>query len=309
MNKRKQTFIVITTILTVFGALFFSNIYAGHLLVDTAKNMIDTTSVKISDLYSDPHFLNVLATLPFHDHYRIWDTTTIHPYHYDLTHMKDTVTLVLADHKDCAFAGPIAGIITSDFGPRRRHRYHYGIDLHLRTGDTVRAAFDGMVRISQYNHGGYGNCVVIRHYNGLETLYAHLSERDVRPGQIVHAGDVLGLGGSTGHSTGPHLHFEVRYKGEAINPTDVINFDTIGYSLKSDTLNLTSKSFRYLTKYHHYAATFGSDVEYHGAYTIHKGDTLGKIASNNGTTINRICQLNHMSRTTTLKLGRRLRLR
>jgi murein DD-endopeptidase MepM/ murein hydrolase activator NlpD len=101
--------------------------------------------------------------------------------------------------------------------------------------------FDGVVRMSKY-YNGYGNCVVVRHYNGLETLYAHLSKLDVRPGNLVNAGQLLGLGGSTGHSTGPHLHFEIRFLGRPLNPSVVVDFPN--ETVKIDTLNIESKIFQ-----------------------------------------------------------------
>lgn len=283
----------------------FNNIYASDFLVDTAKNLIDTTSVNMSDFYHNGHLLDLAAMLPFHDHYLIWDTSTIHPYHYDLTHMKDTVMLVLADNSDCAFMAPVAtgAFVTSNFGPRSRTRYHYGVDLRLDIGDSVKAAFDGIVRISHYSQS-YGNCIVIRHYNGLETLYAHLSERDVQPGDVVRAGQLIGHGGNTGHSSGPHLHFEVRYKGQAIDPNDIIDFSSDGYSLKSNTFEITSDEFAYLAKFKKQAATYRLSY-----YTVRRGDTLSEIAVRNHTTINRICQLNRMSRNTILRPGRRLKVR
>jgi hypothetical protein len=343
---RKKRFIILTTVLTFFSALLLNNLYASDFLVDTAKNLIDTNSVNLSDVYHNNHFLDIASILPFHSTYLTWDTTTIHPYHFDLTKMTDTVTLVLADHKDCGFVIPVAGFVTSPFGQRTRSRYHYGIDLKLDRGDEVSAAFDGVVRISEWS-SSYGNCVVVRHYNGLETLYAHLTTRKVVCGQQVKAGQLLGLGGTTGRSSGPHLHFEVRYKGQAIDPNRIIDFnDTTHHTLKSDTLNLTAADFTYISEFHsqqgrrikhrhgrrghyHYTYTYAAPahssrhhhgsshstassthVSYtHSAYTIRRGDSMSKIAVRNGTTVNRICQLNRISRNATLKPGHKLKLK
>lgn len=116
-------------------------------------------------------------------------------------------------------------VVTSDFGYRRRFgRMHFGTDLDLNTGDEVRVAFDGKVRIVDYDARGYGHYVLVRHPNGLETIYAHLSKAKAKVGDILKAGDVLGLGGSTGRSTGSHLHFEVRFMGIAINPETLFDF-------------------------------------------------------------------------------------
>ena len=123
------------------------------------------------------------------------------------------------------FAIPHPGMLTSPYGYRARFgRMHRGVDLRLNVGDTVRAAFDGRVRITNYEAKGYGNYVVLRHYNQLETVYGHLSKFLVKDGQEVKAGQPIALGGNTGHSTGPHLHFETRYMGYAINPQAIFDF-------------------------------------------------------------------------------------
>ncbi len=321
MNKKKSL-ILFTGLLTVLSALMFNNLYASDFLADTTKNFIDTTAVKTASAVTDSAFANLMSIVPFQNVYQIWDTTMVHPYHFNLTHMTDTVNLVLTDHGDCAFLAPIAGYITSGFGPRYRSVYHYGVDLKLNTGDTVRAAFDGVIRVSQYNNGGYGNCIVIRNYNGLETLYGHLSKRLVHCGMTVKAGDVIGLGGSTGHSTGPHLHFETRYLGEPIDPTSIIDFrDTSkgGYALKSDTLKICKANFAYQLGYNPYAYSRyggtggrgGAAYTYAGGsyYTIRKGDNLTRIASKTGSSIKRICQLNRLTTSSTLQIGKTLRVR
>lgn len=123
------------------------------------------------------------------------------------------------------FTMPVNGRVTSEYGYRPRfRRMHRGIDLSLKTGDTVRAAFSGIVRIVNYESGGYGNYVVLRHDNGVETVYGHFSKHLVKREQIVGVGQPIGLGGSTGRSTGPHLHFEIRYLGLALNPSAIIDF-------------------------------------------------------------------------------------
>lgn len=123
------------------------------------------------------------------------------------------------------FQMPVNGKMTSGYGYRPRfRRMHRGVDLSLNTGDTVRAAFSGRIRIVSYEGGGYGNYVVIRHDNGVETVYGHFSKHLVKRDQFVKAGEPIGLGGSTGRSTGPHLHFEVRYLGLALNPSTIIDF-------------------------------------------------------------------------------------
>ncbi len=124
------------------------------------------------------------------------------------------------------YVAPVRGRLTSGFGYRPRFgRMHKGVDLNLSIGDTVVAAFDGKVRITKYERRGYGYYVVLRHDNGLETVYGHLSRFLVKPDQYVRAGEPIALGGNTGRSTGPHLHFETRFMGLAINPSSIIDFE------------------------------------------------------------------------------------
>ncbi|MCM1336599.1 MAG: M23 family metallopeptidase [Candidatus Amulumruptor caecigallinarius] len=148
-----------------------------------------------------------------------WDNQTVNPY----------ANVAIPDHKNIVlgeYVHPHNGAVTSEFGYRPRFgRVHKGIDIKLNVGDTVRAAFDGKVRVARYNPGGYGYFVIVRHDNGLETVYGHLKKFTVKPGQVVKAGDMLGFGGNTGRSTGPHLHLETRYMGVAINPRAIIDFD------------------------------------------------------------------------------------
>lgn len=121
---------------------------------------------------------------------------------------------------------PVRGnVITSHYGYRPKFgRYHKGVDLRAAMGDTVRAAFDGKVRLTKYERGGFGFYVIVRHANGLETVYGHLSRFLVHPNQYVKAGTPIALSGNTGRSFGPHLHFETRFMGYAINPEAIFDF-------------------------------------------------------------------------------------
>ena len=141
---------------------------------------------------------------------KYWDTSTLFPYkEYPLSEMPASLAIDLVDSLKC-YHYPYKGSIRSKYGIRYRRR-HQGVDIPVKTGDPIYATFDGRVRISEYNRGGYGNLIIVRHDNGLETYYGHLSERLVQSGEWVEAGQIIGLGGSTGRSTGPHLHFETRY--------------------------------------------------------------------------------------------------
>lgn len=148
-----------------------------------------------------------------------WESQSVNPY----------LGVNIPDVKDLDVSGyyhPINGPVTSGFGYRPRFgRMHRGVDISLHTGDTIRAAFDGKVRLTKFERGGYGYYVVIRHDNGMETVYGHLSKFIAKPNQRVRAGEPIALGGSTGRSTGPHLHFETRYYGMAINPALIIDFE------------------------------------------------------------------------------------
>lgn len=212
--------------------------------------------------------------------------------------MVDSIKIVLQDNEGHCYSPPRKSGINSGFG-WRRWQFHYGLDLQLSIGDTVRAAFDGVVRISKWGWG-YGNCIVIRHDNGLETLYGHLSASKVVPNQPVKAGDMIGLGGSTGHSTGPHLHFEIRYLGVPLNPTTLINFTN--YTVLKDTVYLTKRNFQY---YNDIKKVAGS-AKY---YTIRNGDTLSKIALKCGSNVKTICAINGIKPTTILKVDRTIRVR
>lgn len=156
--------------------------------------------------------------------YDSWNTQLINPYHIPIEDFMDTILIQLSTNSECGFTMPVEGKITSRFG-YRHYRYHKGLDLDLVTGDPVHAAFDGIIRIARYS-SSFGYVVVIRHWNGLETLYAHMSRLLVKPGDEVESGQIIGKGGSTGRSTGSHLHWEVRYKGLPFNPQKLINLET-----------------------------------------------------------------------------------
>ena len=178
--------------------------------------------------------------------------------------------------------------ITDKFGYRpRRGRQHFGLDIRIKTGDTIRAAFDGKVRISRYERRGYGHYLVIRHPNGLETLYGHLSKKLVNENDIVHAGEPIALGGNTGRSTGPHLHFETRILGNAINPALMFDFP----------------HQRAVTDYYVYQKNTRAVY-----YRVKSGDTLSGIALKNETSVSSICKLNGITTKTVIKPGQTLRV-
>lgn len=244
------------------------------------------------------------------------DSAMVHSMKMDVSTMSP-VEIVLVEPskgKNFAFPTPQRAIATSHFGPRRR-RFHYGVDLAMPTGEPIYAAFDGVVRFSKYN-SSYGHLVVIRHDNGLETYYAHLSKRHVAPGMRVRAGELIGLCGNTGRSRGSHLHFEIRYKGNAMNPENVMDCST--RELISNTITLTSSSFRKVAKrgaentsagsssHRSTAGNYSGDGKY---YKVRTGDTLSRIAQRNGTTVSKLCNLNGLKETSVIRPGQKLRLR
>jgi murein DD-endopeptidase MepM/ murein hydrolase activator NlpD len=246
------------------------------------------------------------AAYPAYSLYPSWSHDRVHAYG-NTVEIPDTFRIDMT-----GFCMPTNSTkITSVFGPRHR-RMHNGLDVKVYIGDTIRAAFSGRVRMVKFERRGYGKYVVIRHENGLETIYGHLSKQLVDEDQYVEAGDVIGLGGNTGRSTGSHLHFETRFLGQAINPALLFDFE------KQDVV---ADSYLYRKRGGNrytpgttpargaYASTQQSsasqgDIRY---YKVRQGDTLSRIAKKTGTTVAQLCKLNKITTTTTLRLGRVLR--
>lgn len=191
--------------------------------------------------------------------------------------------------------------ITDIFGYRpRRRRNHNGLDIKVYVGDTIRAAFDGKVRIvkNQGRRRGYGMYVVLRHDNGLETVYGHLSKWLVDENQLVKAGEPIALGGNTGRSTGSHLHFETRFLGIPINPALMFDFEKQDIVADSYTFHKGKTS----------SGTARSVASAEGLfYKVKKGDSLGRIAARQGISIDKLCKLNRITRKTILRPGQVLR--
>lgn len=216
-------------------------------------------------------------------------------------------------------------IITSNFGSRWG-RQHKGLDIKVYIGDTIRAAFSGKVRVVRYERAGYGNYVVIRHDNGLETIYGHMSKQLVEENQEVRAGEPIGLGGNTGRSTGSHLHFETRLCGVALNPAlmfDFRNQDVVSdfYTFRRSTYEDESVVATRLRGVGGKVsgkeadedvelATAAPAASYEAAVRFHKvssGETLLSIARKRGTTVDALCKLNHISKSVRLMPGQILK--
>jgi len=272
----------------------------------------------------------------------LWNIDMPFTYDNDIKRLKDTIWLCSVDTAHSRWSLPIEGAILSSF-KYRGARFHHGLDIDLDIGDPVKASFDGVVRYAQYNKGGFGNCVIIRHYNGLETYYAHLSKIKVRPYERVSAGQVVGLGGCTGRCYGPHLHFEVRFYDNALDPAEIFDFEN--KKLRDENLFICPSMFNYravsnknilLERYqnnpemqekiedeyedrlhkhgedNHQAitepnyTTANANAKYH---KVRSGDTLSAIAAKYGTSVNKLCQLNGISKNKILQVGQKIRIR
>jgi hypothetical protein len=262
------------------------------------------------------HLHSLVTSMPDLDLIQTWDSDVCYTSdrQNDLSKLNDTIWLCVLDGNDDDFVMPFDGVITSRYG-YRKGRYHNGIDIDLETGDTVASAWDGKVRYAKFNTGGFGNLVIVRHNNGLETFYAHLSEILVAPNQAVKAGEFLGLGGNTGHSRGSHLHFEVRFYDAPINPEEIIDFEN--NICKDENLMVHKAIFRPGAK--------PTDLEEHGEnlasnsnkpvvaarkyHKVRSGDNLTRIAAKHGTTVAQLCKLNRLSYNSKIVVGRTLRVK
>ena len=231
------------------------------------------------------------------EYFSSWDTKKVDIYNIDIREFQDSVRLKLYDIRlGQAWSMPLTDIlVNSRFGPRWG-RIHPGIDLDLNTGDAVYTAFDGIIRARSYDRYGYGYYYVVRHKNGLETLYGHLSKHVMEVGTELQAGDLLGKGGSTGRSTGPHLHFELRYKGLVFDPEIVYDFEKS--QLIKQELLVNKKLFSQLAK--------ARAAAYH---RVKRGDNLGSIARRYGVSVSQITRLNGISSRSILRIGQNLRVK
>lgn len=262
-----------------------------------------------------------------------WNDMYPDPYRMDIKDLQDDISIWVVDSLS-EYHCPYQTKVYSPFGYRHGRR-HQGVDLPLKTGTPVAAAFSGKVRMSKY-YKGYGNLVVIRHESGLETFYGHLSKRLVETGDWVTAGQTVGLGGSTGRSTGAHLHFETRYCGFAFDPQWLIDFEngTLRHRLfilkkrflnagsryvpendEDDYLIMKEDSTYYAARAEEQKlkeekeARKAAELAKAQYYKVRSGDTLYSIAARYHTTVKALCNLNGISAKTTLRIGRSLRVR
>lgn len=216
------------------------------------------------------------------------------------------------------FVYPFKGRILSPYGNKRRHHLHSGVDIKLQAGDTVRCAFNGIVRMARRFHG-YGLMVVVQHPNGLETLYAHLSKFLVKQGEEVPAGAALALGGRTGRATTTHLHFETRFLGDHFDPADLLNYQT--FTLRSDTLVAYYRNGDISVFPKGRGDLLAANIPTHegakaavahkatGHYVVKKGDTLYSIARRNNIALVDLCKMNRVKPGDVLSIGTRLKVK
>ncbi|MGN1263265.1 MAG: peptidoglycan DD-metalloendopeptidase family protein [Prevotella sp.] len=305
--KKLKTFAIVTFLSLGSLPTMGQDLLARQAPIDKKMKAVD--SVALSRLIQ-----NEMYDLPSSDLYDDWDNQFAHR----ATELPDSFRIDLR-----GFCMPTTSrVLTSNFGPRWG-RQHKGLDIKVYIGDTIRAAFSGKVRMVKYEARGYGKYVVIRHNNGLETIYGHLSKQLVEEDQEVRAGDPIGLGGNTGRSTGSHLHFETRLCGVALNPTlmfDFRNQDVVDdyYMFRRDTYQsegvlanrlrgvggseVSGDDVELATAAP--AATYTTNVRFH---KVKSGETLSSIARKRHTTVAALCKLNRIGKNMRLMPGQILK--
>ena len=287
-----MNFSIIKTGLVAVAAMVSLSSFSQDLIARQAP--IDKKLKSVDSLALQKQIRAEQSEYPALSLYPNWNNQYVHAYGNAI--IPDTYTIDLT-----GFHMPTPSTkITSPFGPRWR-RMHNGLDLKVNIGDTIVAAFDGKVRIVKYERRGYGKYVVIRHDNGLETVYRHLSKQLVEENQLVKAGEVIGLGGNTGRSTGSHLHFETRFLGIAINP--IYMFDFPKQDIVADTYTFRKAKGVKRAGSHDTQVADGT-IRYH---KVKSGDTLSRIAKLRGVSVSTLCKLNRIKPTTTLRIGQVLR--
>ena len=286
MKYLKSIFIAAFLACYSIGAVA-QDMYAEEVLV--CKQMEKVDSMALHNM-----LLNESFVVPSMDMYPKWENEGVH---FTAT-LPDSFKIDLT-----GFVMPTTNRkITDIFGYRpRRRRVHNGLDVKVQKGDTIYAAFDGKVRITAYQRRGYGHFVVIRHNNGIETLYAHLSKKLVSENQNVKAGEPIGLGGNTGRSTGSHLHFETILLGKCIDPALLFDFEN--QTVTGDSYVYRRPGSRYIENGKVKVA--GPEPKYH---KVKKGETVAKIAKKHGVSQRSILKLNGLKASSIIHIGQRLRV-
>ena len=289
LNKIKALFFAAMLSLVAVGAS------AQDLLVEQAP--LDKQMSLVDSISLRRMLLNESHLFPSQELYPEWDNAKLH---YD-AQRPDSFRIDLT-----SFVMPTTNTkITDIFGYRpRRRRVHNGIDVKVQIGDTIRSAFDGKVRVvkDQGRRKGYGKYVVVRHENGLETVYGHLSKWLVTEEQYVKAGDPIALGGNTGRSTGSHLHFETLFMGKALDPA--LMFDFVNQDVTNDFYVYRKPVRTTVDKKTGAVKTESAEPMYH---KVRSGDTLSKIAKRHGVSLSSLYKLNGMNSRSTLRVGQSIR--
>jgi hypothetical protein len=289
------------SLILIISLCFYTYAHAQILLPDIGIPQLDVGSLLIPLAELPVDSFGIDNDLLYNNN---WSSTQIRYPQSLLPSKEDTVTILLVGFNDHSFVPPVKGKVISKYG-RRSGRVHTGTDIKLNSGDTVRCAFDGRVRIAK-RFSGYGNVVVVRHKNGLETIYGHLKTISVQVNDTLLAGDLVGLGGRTGRATCDHLHFETRLLGEPFDSNKYIDFesfalisDKIYYKnrqIETDPVNFKSKTTRSRP-----GLPAGADgITEH---VISKGDNLWAIAKKYSTTVNKLCAANNIKSDKVLKVG------
>lgn len=291
-----MNFDCIKTVMIAAAAMVSLNSFSQDLIARQAP--IDRKLKSVDSLALQKQIRAEQSEYPALSLYPNWNNQYVHAYGKDAI-IPDSYTIDLT-----GFHMPIPSTrITSPFGPRWR-RMHNGLDIKVNIGDTIVAAFDGKVRIVKYERRGYGKYVVIRHDNGLETVYGHLSKQLVEENQLVKAGEPIALGGNTGRSTGSHLHFETRFLGIAINPALMFDFPKQDIVADTYTFRKTRGYERNRAGSHDTNIASDGEIRY---YKVKKGDSLSRIAKLRGVSVSTLCKLNRITTKTTLRPGQVLR--
>ena len=309
--KQIYTVIIVSVVLILLSVpACAQDLLARQAPVDRRMRTVDTLSIQ--SIIEREMTENPSAHL-----YDAWNNV----YAHRATELPDSFRINLRN-----FCMPTTNrVITSKMGPRWG-RMHKGLDIKVYIGDTIRAAFSGKVRIKKYERAGYGKYLVIRHNNGLETIYGHMSDWLVEENQVVKAGQPIGLGGNTGRSTGSHLHFETRLCGVALNPA--LLFDFVNQDVTADYYMFRKETFEHesvainknllleggrsneLAKETDNNNGRNRNVREFSETKYHKvsvGETLTSIAKRRGTTVAQLCKLNHLTRDVKVRPGQILR--
>jgi murein DD-endopeptidase MepM/ murein hydrolase activator NlpD len=300
------------------------------------SSSIDEGELLIVEIEEDAQFQGAENMVGIASYFSVWDTKSINPYGISPKEFDEIIPLKLYDISEGRNWASVLDktVLTSHFGWRWR-RWHKGTDLDLETGDPVYAAFDGIIRVSGV-HSGYGRTLILRHYNGLETLYGHMSKLNFEPNTIVKAGEMIGLGGNSGKSSGSHLHFETRYEGNQFDPENIYNFKSNPMQIKGQEFVLSPKLYDYLRGGSSRPANVISDktegeisagmqedeegieeeeeeipvqIVQKVWYKVKSGDNLTEIARKFHTSVGEIARLNKISSYKKINAGLRLRIK